>query len=268
MSTEIKYPVKRHYPVGYALSGGFIKGFAHLGVMQALLEHNIRPDIFSAVSAGAVSAAFVADGNEPYKVLDYFKDKRFKDLTRLVVPKRGLFEMTDFTEFLRENIKAKKIQDLKIPLIINATDLDNGKSVSFTRGNLAERIAASCCLPILFAPVCINGIHYVDGGIFSNLPVSVIRNVCDKVVAVNVSALAPEGYKLNIMGIAMRAYHLMFSSNSLHEKDNADLFIEPYNLTGYSNRKLEKAEEIFNQGYRTTNTYLNALLAEKGTIWK
>lgn len=268
MSIEIKHPVKRHYDVGYALSGGFIKGFAHLGVMQALLEHDVHPQVISAVSAGAVSAAFVADGNEPYQVLDFFKDMRFKDLTRLVVPKRGLFELTDFTEFLRENIKAKKIQELKIPVIINATDLDSGKSVSFTRGNLAERIAASCCLPILFAPVCINGIHYVDGGIFSNLPVSTIRSSCDKVVAINVSPLAPEGYKLNIVGIAMRAYHLMFSSNSIHEKDNADLFIEPYNLTGYNNRELEKAEAIFNQGYRTTNTLLNKLLSEKGTIWK
>jgi NTE family protein len=268
MSIEIKHPAKRHFAIGYALSGGFIKGFAHLGVMQALLEHDIHPDIISAVSAGALAAVFVADGNEPYEVLDYFKDKRFKDLTRLVVPKRGLFELTDFTEFIRENVKTKKIQDLKIPLIINATDLDNGKRVSFTRGNIAERVAASCCLPILFSPICINGIHYVDGGIFSNLPVSTIRDCCDKIVAINVSPLAPEKYKLNIVGIAMRAYHLMFTSNSLQEKNSADLFIEPYNLTGYSNRELERAEEIFNQGYRTTSTLLNGLLSEKGTIWK
>jgi NTE family protein len=60
----------------------------------------------------------------------------------------------------------------------------------------------------------------------------------------------------------------MFTSNSIHEKDAADLFIEPYNLTGYNNRELEKAEEIFNQGYRTTNTLLNHLLSEKGSLWK
>lgn len=268
MSIDTKHLTKKRYAIGYALSGGFIKGFAHLGVMQALLEHDIHPNILSAVSAGAVAAAFFADGNEPYRVLDYFKDKRFKDLTRFIVPKRGLFDLTDFTEFLRENIKAKKIQDLKIPLIINATDLDNGQSICFTRGNLAERISASCCLPILFAPVCINGVHYVDGGVFSNLPVATIRGCCEKVIAINVSPLAPEKYKLNIIGIATRAYHLMFTSNSLYEKDHADLFIEPYNLTGYSNRELEKAEEIFNQGYRTTNMLLNQLLSEKGSIWK
>ena len=62
----------RKFQIGYALSGGFIKGFAHLGVMQALLEHDIRPDIISGVSAGALAGVFYADGNEPHKVLDYF----------------------------------------------------------------------------------------------------------------------------------------------------------------------------------------------------
>ena len=54
----------RKFQIGYALSGGFIKGFAHLGVMQALLEHDIRPDIISGVSAGALAGVFYADGNE------------------------------------------------------------------------------------------------------------------------------------------------------------------------------------------------------------
>ena len=55
------------YSIGYALSGGFIKGFAHLGAMQALLEHDIKPNIISGVSAGALAGVFYADGNEPHK---------------------------------------------------------------------------------------------------------------------------------------------------------------------------------------------------------
>lgn len=259
---------KKHYGIGYALSGGFIKGFAHLGVMQALLEHDIHPDILSGVSAGALAGVFIADGNEPYKVLEFFKGKHFKDLTRFVVPRRGLFEMTDMIDFIKENIQTKRLENLQIPLIVTATDLDNGKSVHFTRGNIPEHIAASCCMPILFAPIYINGIHYVDGGIFGNLPVSSIRNICDKVVAINVSPIEPEKYKLNIVGIAMRSYHLMFSSNSLHEKEKADLFIEPYNLLGYSNKELDKASEIFKQGYNSACQVINQLLLEKKTIWK
>ena len=62
----------RKYQIGYALSGGFIKGFAHLGVMQALLEHDIKPDIISGVSAGALAGVFYADGNEPHQVIECF----------------------------------------------------------------------------------------------------------------------------------------------------------------------------------------------------
>ena len=81
------------YNIGYALSGGFIKGFAHLGVIQALLEHDIKPDIISGVSAGALAGVFYADGNEPYRVLDYFSGHKFQDLTKLVIPKVGLFAL-------------------------------------------------------------------------------------------------------------------------------------------------------------------------------
>ena len=86
------------YQIGYALSGGFIKGFAHLGVMQALLEHDIKPDIISGVSAGALAGVFYADGNEPHKVLDYFSGHKFQDLTKLVIPKKGLFDLCEFID--------------------------------------------------------------------------------------------------------------------------------------------------------------------------
>ena len=258
----------RKYQIGYALSGGFIKGFAHLGVMQALLEHDIKPEIISGVSAGALAGVFYADGNEPHKVLDYFSGHKFQDLTKLVIPKVGLFALGEFIDFLKSNLKAQKLEDLKLPLIITATDLDHGRSMHFHKGNIAERVAASCCMPVLFTPVKIGNTHYVDGGLLMNLPVSTIRNECEKVVAVNVSPLMAEKYKMNIVSIAMRSYHFMFRANTFPERDNCDLLIEPYNLEGYSNTELEKAEEIFEQGYNTASEVLDQLIEEKGKIWK
>lgn len=244
------------YPVGYALSGGFIKGFAHLGVMQALLEKGIKPHILSGTSAGALAAAFYADGNEPHQVLQYFAGHKFQDLTKLVIPKVGLFELDEFIDFLRSNLKARRIEDLNTPLIITATDLDHGRTVHFHKGELAERIAASCCMPVLFAPVQIEGTNYVDGGLMMNLPVSTIRRICETVVAINVSPLMATKYKMNIVSIALRSYNFMFRSNAIPEREKADILIEPYNLAGYSNTELEKAEEIFMQGYNTANEYL------------
>ena len=101
----------KKYSVGFALSGGFIKGFAHLGAMQALLEHDIKPDILSGVSAGALAGAFYADGNEPHRVLDFFAGHKFQDLTKMVIPKVGLFELDEFIDFLKSNLKAKKLEE-------------------------------------------------------------------------------------------------------------------------------------------------------------
>lgn len=239
-----------------------------MGVIQALLEHDIKPDIISGVSAGALAGVFYADGNEPYRVLDYFSGHKFQDLTKLVIPKVGLFALGEFIDFLKSNLKAQKLEDLKLPLIITATDLDHGRSMHFHKGNIAERVAASCCMPVLFTPVKIGNTHYVDGGLLMNLPVSTIRNECEKVVAVNVSPLMAEKYKMNIVSIAMRSYHFMFRANTFPERDNCDLLIEPYNLEGYSNTELEKAEEIFEQGYNTASEVLDQLIEEKGKIWK
>lgn len=255
------------YDIGYALSGGFIKGFAHLGVIQALLEHDIKPNIISGVSAGALAGIFYADGNEPYQVLDYFAGHKFFDMTKFIIPKMGLFDLQGFQDFLKSNLKAKNIEDLKIPFVITATDLDKGRSVSFRKGAIAERVAASCCMPVLFSPIKINNTHYVDGGIFVNLPVSVIRRECNKVVGINVSPLVAKEYKKNIISIAMRSYNFMFQANTLDDIKKTDFLIELNNLQDYSNTELDKANDIFMQGYNTANELLKERLEIDGKIW-
>lgn len=255
--------MRQHFNTGFALSGGFIKGFAHLGVMQALLEHDIKPDIISGVSAGALVGAFYADGNEPYRILDYFAGQRFQDLTKMIVPKAGFFDLGEFIDFLRTNIKARRIEELKLPFIATATDLDRGCSVHFRSGEIAERVAASCCMPVMFRPIKIGVTHYVDGGILMNMPVETIRKDCDRVVGINVSPMENEKYKMNILGIATRSYHLMFRANAISACELCDLLIEPCNLRGYSNRELEKAEEIFDHGYHTALSVLNNISKDK-----
>ena len=162
------------YHTGFALSGGFIRGIAHLGMLQALFENNIRPDILSGTSAGAIASAFIADGREPFEVMELFAGQSFINLAKIHPSKESLLRMDYFTDFLKKNLRAKRIEDLQMPVVITATDFDNGKSIHFTQGELTKRIAASCCIPVLFKPVVINKVHYVDGGVFMNIPVSPI----------------------------------------------------------------------------------------------
>ena len=245
--------------MGFALSGGFIKGFAHLGAIQALLEHDIRPDILSGVSAGALAGALFADGNEPHQVLEFFKGLKFSDLADLVMPRSGFFDMTELMDFLREHLTVDRLEDLRTPMIITATDFDHGRSVHFREGPLAELIVASCSVPILFNPILIDGVHYVDGGVLMNLPVSTLRPLCKKVVAINVSPLVAPEYKMNILSITERAYHFMFRSNTMQQREMADLLIEPTDLYEFSDIDLDKTEEIFLRGYNEAKETLEKL---------
>lgn len=238
------------YKTGFALSGGFIRGFAHLGVVQALAERGITPDIIAGVSAGALAGVFIADGYEPVEALRCFAHLNFRDLTAPSWNRSGgLMKLDPLVEFLNKYIGAKNFEELKIPLTVTATDFLHGKSVTFTEGSIADKVAASCCLPPLFAPIDIGGVDYVDGGMFMNLPVLPIRDLCERVVAINVSPIRSASYKRNVVSVSIRAFHFANVSNSIWARRNADILIEPDNIYEYGNTELHRAEEIFERGY-------------------
>ena len=246
----------KKYHTGFVLSGGFIKGFAHLGAIQALIEHDIRPQIISGASAGSLVGALYADGNEPYQVLEFFSGLKFTDLTNPTIPTTGFFELDELQDFLHAHLKRQRIELLPVPMVITATDLDHGKSVFFRKGDIAQCVAASCCLPVLFSPITIGDTHYVDGGVLMNLPVSPIRKECERIYAINVSPLLTPEYKLNLINIAERSYQFIFRSNAVAERELADVLIEPINLSGYSNMDLDKSKEIFMAGYEKAREML------------
>lgn len=146
---------------------------------------------------------------------------------------------------------------MQLPLIITATDLDHGRLAHFHKGDIAERVAASCCMPVLFAPVKIEETYYVDGGLLMNLPVTTIRRVCEKVVAINVSPLMAPKYKMNIVSVALRSYNFMFRSNSFPEREKADLLIEPYNLTVTATGSWKKRKRYLCKDTTLPMTYWN-----------
>ena len=238
------------YGTGFALSGGFVKGYAHLGALQALFEYGIRPEIIAGVSIGAVAGVFIADGKRPEEVLELFMSREFRSFTGFTRSRGGFMNLDNFYGFLRDTLSVGRIEELSLPLAVTATNLDTGRSVHFREGEIAPRIAASCCVPGLFTPIEIEGDHYVDGGGLMNLPVSVIRGRCEKVVAVNLSKIVPDrDYRHNVFGILMRTYHLMSHCNVIHDRRNADILIEPDGLSIYGNTQLDKGREIFDIGY-------------------
>lgn len=237
------------YKLGLALSGGGAKGFAHIGVLKAMDEQGLYPDIIAGTSAGAFAGVLYADGNSPDEIMSFFKKKTFKEFAELTIPHTGIFKTDRFKRFLKTHLKAKTFEDLQIPMKIIATDLANGTSVIFDRGPLIPAVIASCAFPIIFTPALINEVYYVDGGLFKNFPVTPIRFDCETVIGVNVAPLTKQEYKNSLLYIAERSFHYMSVSNSFADRKLCDILIETNALSKYAMFTLDHTQEIANIGY-------------------
>lgn len=253
----------KKFRVGLALSGGGIKGLAHAGVLKALGEFNIIPEIIAGVSSGAVIGALHGTGYSPDEIVALFDDFSFRKMTRIRIPEGGFFRVEPFEDFLKQKLKSNTFEALSVPLRVVATDLDKGKAVVFSKGDLIPAVIASCSIPVLFTPKKIDGVHYVDGGVVQNFPVSVIREECERIIGVNASPMVADNYKLSLLNVASRSYHFMFKANIIHDKEICDHVIEPPDLGYYGTFDVEKSHEIYELGYKTAKKYLNEIDSEE-----
>lgn len=237
------------HKLGLALSGGGAKGFAHLGMFRMFEECNLRPDIIAGTSAGALLGSLYADGYCSEEIIHMFTGKEFSEFARIQLPSDGLFDIGRMRDFLKKHLRTKKIENLSLPVVIVATDLDQGKSHEFREGKLLDAILASCSVPIIFSPVEIDGTHYVDGGLFRNFPVTPIREECEKIIGVNVSPLVPVKYKQTIFHIAERSYHYMFRANTNEDRRMCDVLIEAEEFGTFKMFDLENVDKIAQIGY-------------------
>jgi NTE family protein len=247
---------KKKYKIGLVLSGGGARGFAHLGVIQALNEAGIFPDVICGTSAGAIAGALYADGYSPEEILKITNSNSRLHYFRPTVPKDGLLQIAGVVRILRNNLRAKTFEQLKIPLIVTATDLNNGRVDYFSSGELLNAVIASASIPVLFKPVVINNKHYVDGGVLDNLPVKPIENKCSYIIG---SFVNPTGYQenvTNLINIAERAFLLSMSKEVIEKAKKFNLFIAPLELRNYKILDPEKAEELFAIGYKATKAKL------------
>ena len=250
------------HKLGLALSGGGSKGFAHIGVFKLLEECGIKPDIIAGTSAGALMGVLFADGYSAGEIKELFTGREFSEFAELQIPKAGLFDSKRFRYFLKRHLRAKNFEDLQIPMVVMATDLDNGESHEFRTGPIVEAVTASCSVPIIFNPVVIKGIHYVDGGLFHNFPVSIIRNECDKIIGVNVSPLVPQKYKQTLVHIAERSYHYMFRANTMEDRMMCDVLIEAEEFGQFKTFDLEDVDLISGVGYTAAVRALDKVVNE------
>ena len=131
---------RKPYRLGLALSGGGAKGLAYVGVFKFLEERGIRPDVIVGTSAGAIAAVLWADGHTSDEIREMFAGREFSEFARVQVPTTGLFDSRGVSEFLKRNLRAKTFEELQIPTIVMATDLDNGCGHRFSSGPIVEAV--------------------------------------------------------------------------------------------------------------------------------
>jgi NTE family protein len=245
---------QKKYRTGIVLSGGGARGFAHLGVLKALNDAGIYPDVIAGTSAGALVGVLYADGYTPDEILKMMNASSSLHYVRPTVPREGLLLISGIERILIENLRAKKFEDLKIPLFVTATDLNNGVAEYFSSGELLRPVIASASIPVLFKPVIINKIHYVDGGVLDNMPIKPIEGQCDFIIG---SFVNPTGYEKTVKSliqIAERTFMLNMSKDLDHKAKKFDVFIAPPELKDYKILDPEKAIEVFDIGYKATKS--------------
>lgn len=254
------------YKVGIVLSGGGARGFAHVGFFKAMDELGIKADIISGTSSGAIAGVMYASGFTPEGMSAVFKDIRLLQLPRLfsrnnhsngdddsvrIKRDRGIvFSTRALDRILRKNLPDSTFEALKIPLVVNATNLDKGQNCYFHKGDVIKPVVASCAVPMVFSSILIDGQHYVDGGVMQNLAVSPIRKACKYIIAVHVNPLEDYSEQDKMRESEWeRSLKLLIRANMFRDKDQVDLFIEPKELVHFKITDTSVGEEMSLIGY-------------------
>ncbi|WP_167605224.1 patatin-like phospholipase family protein [Maribellus sediminis] len=240
------------YKYGLVLSGGGTRGFAHLGVISALQELGIQPDVISGVSAGAIVGAFIAAGISPHDVLNIFKKGWFFQYTKIHLPVDGLLKLDGVKEIIEKEIAIKKIEDLKIPFHICVSNLNKGTAEYKNKGPLGDTVLASASIPIIFAPVSLGRYLYVDGGLMDNIPVEPIQKDCENLIVSNISPINPKANLKNLVQIATRTVYMSVNVKSERVKELATYYIEPKGIDKYDILMRKHADELYELGYKNT----------------
>jgi len=189
--------------IGIALGSGSARGLAHIGVIHALEEANIKINFVSGTSIGAlIGSVYASDKLEAFeKVSGDFDWKKIAYFFDVVFPKSGLIDGNKVEEFVREYVHVKNIEDLVLPFQAVATDINTGEEVLLDQGDVIEAVRASISVPGIFTPVRKNGHVLVDGGLVNPVPVSTVRAMgAEFVIAVDlnhdiVAGKAPQSIK-------------------------------------------------------------------------
>lgn len=249
--------------IGIVLSGGGVKGMAHIGLLQALKENGIEADIISGASAGALVGAFYAGGYGYEDILNFFKSTPLFNFSFYSASKPGILDSEKYQVYFRDYFPENDFAYLKKKLFITTTNMQTGEWELHSQGEITRPLLASASVPPIFAPVNINGCLHSDGGIMNNFPVDPLQTVCDHIIGSYISPPPPLGAdKLNSsLKVLKRAYDLALYSASKQKARLCDYVFAPDALADigfFDTKAIQKSYEI---GYHTAHQKMDEIIA-------
>ena len=245
--------------IGLVLSGGGVRGVAHIGAIKALEEHGIFPTHISGSSSGAIVGALYAYGYGWKDIYLFFKTIEILNIKKYAFGKPGFIDAEKFYPDFKRFIKKDNFNALKKSLSITATDILNGNLKTFTSGELIKPLLASAAFPGIFAPVKIGESYYIDGGALNNFPVEYLKKECDVIIGVYVNGYQNVTIRdlKHSYSVVERAFKLKSVQEDYAKFKDCDLVVLPKQLDGFGTFEKKYLQKIFRIGYNATKEALD-----------
>ncbi len=223
MSKNAEQPV-----IALVLGSGGARGYAHIGVIEVLEQHGIRPDFIVGTSAGSIVGSVYASGKTAAELREIALQLKANDIRDVDLSLKGFFNGQKVEDYINQQVRGMPLQQLKIPMYVVATELKNGKQTVFNYGNTGQAVRASVSIPSMFKPTKIGEIESVDGGLVSPVPVQVARDLgADIVIAVDILAQPVHTETSNVWGLFNQNINIMQGRLAATELKSADIVIQP-----------------------------------------
>ncbi|MCB0633335.1 MAG: patatin-like phospholipase family protein [Saprospiraceae bacterium] len=248
--------------LGLVLSGGGLRGIAHIGLIRLLEELHIEPAYVAGTSAGAIVGALYAAGYTAEAILEFFLRTKLLDWKKYAFRKAGILDLQRYLPVLSEYLPDNRFDQLKKKLFVTRTNLETGAGEIISSGELHRNILASAALPILFAPVEIDDTLYADGGIVNNFPVEPLLPHCSTLIGMYVNPLAMKKKQQlkHTLAVVERAFHIGLANHSMPKFKFCNPMIIPEKLRFHSLIDVRHSRDIFDIGYAAAMEHRPALL--------
>ncbi|AUC76111.1 patatin-like phospholipase family protein [Olleya sp. Bg11-27] len=237
--------------IGLVLSGGGMRGAAHIGAIKALEEHNIYPTHIAGTSAGAIIGALYAYGFNCAQMLDFLKSTPLFSYKKYAINKPGFIDASKYYNYFKKQIPEDDFNALKKKLFVTATNILSGDLEVFSQGELIKPVLASASFPGLFSPIKMKQGLYVDGGVLNNFPVDLLQKECDQIIGIylNLYETKTQDQLKHFHNVIERAITIGAVKSDIEKFSNCDILVAPNALSQFTLFDKRNIDAIYKIGY-------------------